>query len=218
MHSREERLREVLEKLFYSDEKRGTPREKPALDARNPDILKIQPEQDKNTIGIAQVKNMLAFVGQKPFTHTAKAVILPQADLLTPAAQNAMLKTLEEPPEYATIVLMTKTKGAVLDTVVSRCFLVDAFDYEKAVGVELAEDRDFATVLALSTGDRLQLAAELASEERETIIELLEQWLAQDRQLGYKNSEVLEQVRQDLANTNVNLKLAVEFLVLNLTT
>ena len=60
----------------------------------------------------------------KPYSSPYKVYIIPEADLLTVQAQNALLKTIEEPPEYAVILLLTENADSLLPTIRSRCVML----------------------------------------------------------------------------------------------
>jgi DNA polymerase III delta prime subunit len=91
----------------------------PGLARKNhPDVLKIKP---KNSIGISQVRKIKQYLTLKPYQSLNKAVIVFSADKLTHQAQNAMLKTLEEPPAKSILILSTKTRHMLLPTLISRC-------------------------------------------------------------------------------------------------
>ena len=60
----------------------------------------------------------------KPYSNRYKIYIIPEADLLTVQAQNALLKTIEEPPEYAIIFLLTENADSLLPTIRSRCVML----------------------------------------------------------------------------------------------
>ena len=59
-----------------------------------------------------------------PYKGPYKIYIVDEAEKMNAAAQNAILKTIEEPPEYAVIFLLTTNRGAFLDTILSRCILL----------------------------------------------------------------------------------------------
>ncbi len=61
----------------------------------------------------------------RPYYSPYKIYIIADADLMTPQAQNALLKTIEEPPEYAVILLLTNNIGGLLPTIQSRCVRLD---------------------------------------------------------------------------------------------
>lgn len=81
------------------------------------DLMLISPT---NSIGIDQVRTIRKFIFQKPIKNKHKIVVVEQAEKLTQAAQNALLKTLEEPPDYSVIFLETNNKKALLETIISR--------------------------------------------------------------------------------------------------
>ena len=64
-------------------------------------------------------------VDLKPYSSRYKIYIVPDAQFMNPQAQNALLKTLEEPPEYAIIMLLANGIGKFLPTVLSRCIILN---------------------------------------------------------------------------------------------
>ena len=85
----------------------------------NPDFIYIEPEETK--IKIDQIRNMQLKVSEKPIISQNKVYIINDADTMTNEAQNCLLKTLEEPPEYVTIILIGKNEENFLTTIRSRC-------------------------------------------------------------------------------------------------
>lgn len=85
----------------------------------NPDFIYIEPEESK--IKIDQIRNMQIKVAEKPIISQNKVYIINDADTMTNEAQNCLLKTLEEPPEYVTIILIGKNEESFLTTIKSRC-------------------------------------------------------------------------------------------------
>jgi len=75
----------------------------------------------KKDIGIDQARELKRFVALQAISATRKLAIIDDADRLSIAAQNALLKTLEEPPGQAMLILVTASPGALLSTVRSRC-------------------------------------------------------------------------------------------------
>ena len=74
------------------------------------------------SIGVDDVREQIVNdAGIRPYSSPYKIYIVDQAELLTPQAQNALLKTIEEPPEYAVIFLLTTNSDAFLPTILSRC-------------------------------------------------------------------------------------------------
>ena len=86
----------------------------------HPDVILIEPG-DTGSIRIEQVRDVIDRAGYRPFEGRRRAVIIDEADALVPAAQNALLKTLEEPPSASVFVLVSSIPDALLPTVRSRC-------------------------------------------------------------------------------------------------
>ena len=97
---------------------------KQAQNGNQPDIIKVTHEKP-NTISVddirTQVNNDIVI---KPYSSKYKIYIIPEADLMSAQAQNALLKTIEEPPEYAVIMLLTENAEALLPTIRSRCVMM----------------------------------------------------------------------------------------------
>lgn len=95
-----------------------------AESGNHPDIIKVTHEKP-NSISVddirEQVNNTIMI---KPYQGPYKVYIIPQADMMTPQAQNALLKTIEEPPEYAVIMLLTENADTLLSTINSRCVML----------------------------------------------------------------------------------------------
>ena len=85
----------------------------------NPDFICIEP--DGKNIKIEQIREMQTKVVEKPVNSKKKIYIIDDADLMTKEAQNCLLKTLEEPPEYIVIILIVSNESKILTTIKSRC-------------------------------------------------------------------------------------------------
>lgn len=88
----------------------------------NPDYMEIIP--DGKTIKIDQIRKMQEKIAEKPIVSLKKVYIIDDADLMSEESQNCLLKTLEEPPEYAVIILVVSNESKLLSTIKSRCILV----------------------------------------------------------------------------------------------
>lgn len=94
---------------------------KKAIGKNHPDIIMVNHEKT-GTISIDEIREQVIHdVAIKPYCSPHKIYIIPEAELLTPQAQNALLKTIEEPPEYAVIMFLTSNVDALLPTIQSRC-------------------------------------------------------------------------------------------------
>ena len=109
---------------------------KKALNKNHPDIINITHEKP-NSIGIDEIRDQLINdVGIKPYESPYKIYIVNDADKLTLQAQNALLKTIEEPPAYPVVMLLADNPDALLPTITSRCVILSL----KPVGDRLVKD------------------------------------------------------------------------------
>lgn len=88
----------------------------------NPDFLYIEP--DGNSVKIEQIRYIQRKIQEKPIISNKKVYIINDADKMTTEAQNCLLKTLEEPPEYSTIILIGSNENMFLSTIKSRCMII----------------------------------------------------------------------------------------------
>jgi DNA polymerase-3 subunit delta' len=84
-------------------------------------VLDTGSSKDTGAIKIDQIRDIVERTAYRPFEGKRRVVIIDQADALVPAAQNALLKTLEEPPSSSVFMLITSRPGVLLPTVRSRC-------------------------------------------------------------------------------------------------
>lgn len=132
----------------------------------SPDYIEIKPTG--NSIKIAQIRKLQSDILVKPY-KSYKIYVINEAQKMTVEAQNALLKTLEEPPKYAIIILITNNKESLLDTIKSRCEiikftpipLVEVADYLTQTGL----DKNRALLLANFSRGSMQKAIELSESE-----------------------------------------------------
>lgn len=106
------------------------------LGKNHPDIINVVHEKP-GSIGIDEIREQITSdVEIKPYYGPYKIYIISDAHLLTLQAQNALLKTIEEPPRYAIILLLTNNADALLPTITSRCVILTF----KAVGDSLVKN------------------------------------------------------------------------------
>jgi len=86
----------------------------------HPDVIVIEPGES-GSIKIDQVRDVVDRAGYRPFEGRRRVVVIDEADALVEAAQNALLKTLEEPPSASIFLLVSSVPDALLSTVRSRC-------------------------------------------------------------------------------------------------
>lgn len=94
-----------------------------SLSGNHPDIKWITYE--KSSIGVDEIREQINNdIIIRPYSGRHKIYIVPDADKMTVQAQNALLKTIEEPPEYAIIILLTDNADILLQTILSRCIVL----------------------------------------------------------------------------------------------
>lgn len=95
-----------------------------ANSGNHPDIITVRHEKPAS-ISVDDIRTQMnGDIMIKPYSSPYKIYIVPEADLLTVQAQNALLKTIEEPPEYAVIFLLTENADSLLPTIRSRCVML----------------------------------------------------------------------------------------------
>lgn len=98
---------------------------KQAVSGNHPDIMKVTHEKPA-TIGVEDIRNGINNdIAIKPYSSEYKIYIINEAEKMTVQAQNALLKTLEEPPAYAVILLLTSNLEVMLQTILSRCVVLN---------------------------------------------------------------------------------------------
>jgi len=100
----------------------------------HPDFVLIEPKD--GTIQINQIRELNKRIALKPLKSSIKAALIDQAHLMTREAQNAFLKTLEEPRGKTLLILVSEYASTLLPTIRSRCEIIRFYPVKK----ELIED------------------------------------------------------------------------------
>ena len=90
----------------------------------HPDYKVVERDKKKASIGVDSIRDIIGDIYLKPMIAEKKVYLFPEADLLTPAAQNALLKVFEEPPTGSNIILSTENADRLLATIRSRALRV----------------------------------------------------------------------------------------------
>lgn len=134
----------------------------------HPDIHFISPLPDKRDISIEQLRELQYDLSLRPYEAPRKACIIDPAERMNPNSANALLKTLEEPPGNALIILLTENAGMLISTVRSRCQLIRfaplSLEHLLLLTVKNGMSPDAAALIAPMAGGSLQKAAELDDE------------------------------------------------------
>lgn len=126
-------------------------------------LLWFSPEEK---LGIEQARQIKEFLSLKPYQGGKQAVVLITSENLTPEAQNALLKTLEEPPGEALIILGVSSEDQLLPTILSRChisYLANTTDQDKQLTEK--EIKDIEKLLSSSIEQRFVFVEKLKDRD-----------------------------------------------------
>ncbi len=150
--------------------------------SNHPDFMIIKPEDGKS-IKIEQIRYLQEKISEKPIVSNKKVYIIDNSDSMTVESQNCLLKTLEEPPEYAIIILVLSNENKLLTTIKSRCTKVvfhsltneEMYQYFSLQNMEIPNEM-MLKLCNGSIGKLLQMQEEISSYEKiDTIFQHIEQ-------------------------------------------
>lgn len=204
------------------------------------DFFEVGQEPEPARLSIEEMRELQGQLATKPYQSPKKVALILEAQRLTLAAQNCLLKTLEEPPAHALLILTAEDTESVLPTVRSRCRLIDLgpAPYEGKAD----KGRNLLELLQKNRGQRLLWVEENKKmlSRREEVLALLDAWLVTLREviinpkacptarrdappysLRVERSyqKAIQQIlttKKTVATVNVNLRLALEVLLLHL--
>ena len=173
----------------------------------HPDIYYVSVPKDKSGITVDQIRAVTADAYTKPYESEKKVYIITDGDKMNEQAQNAFLKVLEEPPQYAVFVILAENHETLLQTIRSRCSVIRfnhvpkkaAAEYLKAHYPENAENIDF---LVRYCDGVIGKAEEILSDEgfmplRKASFEQMENLLSPRLSDAYKIAEFLEENKDE---------------------
>ena len=135
----------------------------------------LRPESKSRRILVDQIRGLEGMLFQKAARGITKVGIVADADRLQEAAQNAFLKTLEEPPEACLLILTTAFPEQLLDTVLSRCIMVTLLDQGKIRTGGEAGEKIRRLLTAVGEGSGASEAMGLARSFSDTLKEIKQQ-------------------------------------------
>lgn len=173
----------------------------------HPDINIISPVKDKKNITVDQIRELALDAYTKPYESGKKVYIIAYGDDMNEQAQNAFLKVLEEPPEYAVFVILAENHETLLMTIRSRCTLLrfspvasgKVREYIKRHFPDQTDNVDF--LVKYSGGVCGNIEKILASENfiplRTAAFAKLEDLLSDDEILAYSVADFIEENKDD---------------------
>lgn len=170
------------------------------------DIVKYYPSS--NSFGVDDVRNIIDEVNKKPYEGDNKVLILFKCDKLTVQAQNALLKTIEEPPFGVYLILLSDSLEMILDTIQSRCQVYkltplskdEIINYIEYKYLEISSD-DKQAALAYSTGIPGKVDKFIGDNKLKTLrnicVNIFEDLLKRETGFVLKYTELLKNSKED---------------------
>lgn len=183
------------------------------IPANDPDIVSLVP--DGQNIGVNQIRNFLSQLRIKPINRSGKIGLILEAEKLTIEAQNALLKTLEEPPSHCVIFLTVPNKKDLLPTIISRCLVIDLGN--KLIKIE---EGSVVNISTLSVGEKFALAQKVGANRTQALDWLnnelitLHQNLLSGQKVGETPFKKISLARK-IIQANGNIRLTLENLFLD---
>lgn len=134
------------------------------------DLEFLEPESEKSTIPIEKIKELKKKSFLKPFNSPSKTIVIHEFEKTTLEAQNALLKLLEEPPNYTYIIITAPSTSSLLPTIISRCNVLTIEKQEKLDQEKLLEIlKETESLFNGKIGEKFEKAEELAKDKEKTI-------------------------------------------------
>ncbi len=186
------------------------------LTAMHPDLLYFSSD---SKLGITEARKIKEHFSLKPYSGKGRAVVLEDASQLTDEAQNALLKTLEELPEYALFILGADSDSKLLPTIISRC-QVERLQATGDSGQGENYKEDIENLLNSTVEQRFEYIEKLKDREEflHSLLEYFHQTLILHPRGGNVNPDFLKELLQaeQWQNQNVNIRAILEYLMLSL--
>lgn len=177
--------------------------------SNNPDFQLIEPKE--GTIKIEQIREMQRKVVEKPIISNKKVYIIDNADTMKTEAQNCLLKTLEEPPEYVTIILICSNEGNLLSTIKSRCTRmhfepIKDEEIKKYIDKEFPDQQISENIISLAQGS---IGKAIKLNERKDIYENIEKIL-----LNIQKKDLIEivQMSEEIYKSKEEINSILEYI------
>ncbi|MDR2903865.1 MAG: DNA polymerase III subunit delta' [Clostridiales bacterium] len=175
-----------------------------------PDVLYVRPTKTK-ALGVDDIREQVnREIATKPYQYDYKIFIIENADGMTPAAQNALLKTLEEPAPYGVFLLTAENANRLLPTVLSRCFTVKLkpLPFEDVKGYLIREtglSEETAHFISVYAGGSIGQAVTVAADEkfvamRGVMLDILDGITERDLADVFAQAKALESMKENIAD------------------
>lgn len=190
---------------------------KQVLSGNHPDLIYVTHEKP-NSIGVDDIREQINdTIMVRPYSSYYKVYIVDEAEKMTQQAQNALLKTIEEPPSYAIIILLTTNQEAFLPTILSRCVqlklkpLRDFVVKSYLVGTMHVPEADAEVYAAFARGNLGKAISIASSEEFKLLHQEVLHLLKHVKDMDI--SELLDYIRK-LKEDNLDIYECLDFMQL----
>jgi len=185
--------------------------------------LKIAPGDERILLGksatIEDLRELMRWLSLKPLADGVKLIVIQDIDKIATESANTILKTLEEPPDYAKIILTTRNENKILPTIQSRCQKVRILTSPQVINGEdyIPPDK----IHGLSIKEKFDLASNLTDLEASSLEDILTAWQMYFREKLLSGEDRLNELNEisrakGLLGTNISVKLLLENLVLKI--
>ena len=186
----------------------------------HPDLLYIKAGEK---LGIAEARKIKGHFSIKPYSAKGRIVVLEDASTLTTEAQNALLKTIEELPKEAILILGASSNATILPTILSRCEIVNLEAISDDTLVYHSKfTQDLERLLNFSVEERFAFIEKLKSKEEflhSAVYFFRQQLLESTHKRSILKGPTLQFLQELLqaeewARQNVNIRAILEYLML----
>ncbi len=172
----------------------------------HPDFKILSPE--KGLIKKSEIEKLINSMATSPFESTRKVFIIDDCDMMRLESQNALLKTLEEPPEYINIILVTSSSSKLLPTILSRCQIIKFYPLDiskimelliKDYGINEAQAKFIAGFSKGSVEKSIELAtSDSFFDKREELIKIIDSLLKGDKTKALASMDFFNENKENI--------------------
>ncbi len=197
----------------------------------HPDIEFIQPQSNQKTIGIDTIRTLKQNAYITPNESDYKIYIFPDSSIITPQAQNAFLKILEEPPKSVIFMMVCQNKSKLLNTIISRltCFKISSNENQIEDGILSAAKKLIENLINKNELEILKILSNFSKNRSDFIklLKCLKNLIIQNLASNNKYNLILDSIKtvkildnlekcENLTEKNINMSLLPCYLCLSL--
>ena len=167
----------------------------------HPDLLYSQTDSTSGALKIGPIREVTRLIALKPYEARYRIAIFHDFDQAQPRAQDALLKTLEEPPAYAVLILLAQSTESIMPTISSRCQILPLrpapIEAVQQMLIEHGSEEEKASLIARLSSGRTGWALEALRDEeilviRDDLLNRLQEAIAGHRGLRFKLAEQID--------------------------